>query len=1068
MSALGLMLDLQALQCPHFGERGIARYVASHAVALLQHPDIVRKIFLHPLSPLPIKLPAALRSSPLLCWQTAAEMRAGTDAGPVALHMMSPFNVNGSSLAQYPPAEIPMIATVYDLIPLLYPEQYFPRERDRTFYLARAGILRRADLLLSISESARQDAIVHLGVSPDIIVNIGAGIDEHFKPLRAGETLPEEVFKDLGLDGPYVLAVLGDDARKNLSGLLVAMARLSVDVSADIKLVVVGNYSEEAMQRYRQLPAASRFAHRLVFAGRVSDDLLVALYQGALLHVFPSFYEGFGLPTAEAAACGCPSITSNTSSLPEVLNLPEATFDPTDPDEMAALISRTICDTAFREMLIQRGLAEVAKHSWARVAQRTVDAVSASAAAGRLGRRIRLGSTSKPRVALVGPMPPAHSGIADYNERVCRALQRYCRLDLFISHSGSEHPPTLYGCRCYRANSLRDLLDPYAYDALIYTFGNSEHHHETFELCCTFPGWVWLHEVRLPGLFCTYAEDRMDAGRAADFMQDSLARQYSTRMPLLSAPDDSLDPHFLRERDVGLNDLLVRHARGIILHSPHAEHMLRRDLPPGMALPPVSIIPLAFPAARPDHKRIFATPWLVGHFGIVDPVKYPALLISAFAQRKQADADLVFVGPVESALRAELEQLAASLGVADRVTFTGQVSADAYQKWLGSVDLAVQLRAVSNGESSAAVNDAVAAGVPVITNMPCVEQWPREAVCRLSVTPTADELHAEMERMLLPEMLSAQSAAGLALARENTADTVALRLLDAVGVPIPASARTGDGQAPAGVERKRALYFLHIPKTAGTSFMKILDSQYDPAEICPAHLWRDLLRLLPQSLHYSVFRGHFYAYLATHLPRHELRTITFVRNPVERALSQYRHILREPGHYFHKRALALGSLAAFMRDPETGPLLWNAQTRALALNLNPVHMACGLGRKGLDALELERQLETYMPPAGEEMILLERAKAMLDGCACVGITEQFRVSVHLIAKCVGWSLPVGSVPHLRQSTERDKYRPTPEEMRRLAEINSLDEALYAHARQLFEHEVAEGGLNLGASRKHAY
>lgn len=784
MSTTALMLDLLALQSQHFGERGIARYVASHAQALLHRPGVVRKLFLHPMAPLPVRLPAALRSSPLLCWKTAAAIRAAADAGPAALHMMSPYDTVEGSLTQCPSADVPIIATLYDLIPFLHPGKYLQRERDRTIYMARTGWLRRADLLLAISESARQDAIIHLGLDPATVVNIGTGIDERFVPLPPGEERLGQPFRELGIDGSYVMAVLGDDDRKNLSGLLEAMCRLPADVRSEAGLVVVGNYADEVIRRYRQTPTASRLGDRLVFSGRIPDDWLVALYQGALLHVFPSLYEGFGLPAAEAAACGCPSIMSNTSSLPEVLNLPEATFDPTDPDEMAALISRTIRDTAFRGLLVQRGLEEASKHTWERVAQRTVDAVSAADAAGRFRRRTRLRSTSKPRVALVGPMPPARSGIACYNERICRELQRYCRLDLFLSHSDSEHPPSLYGCRCYPAKTLRELLDPYAYDAVIYTFGNSEHHYDTFELSCSFPGWVWLHEVRFHGLFCGYANDRLPDEQGAGFIQYRLARQYATRMPLISDTADALNPHFLRERDAGLTDMLVRHARGVILHSSHAEDMLRRDLPPGMAMPPVSVIPLAFPDAALERERAFSPPWVIGHFGIVDPVKYSELLITAFARLLQANVSLVFVGFVEETLRVELEELAESLGVADRVTFTGLVSADTYQDWLRRTHLAVQLRAISNGESSAAVNDAVAAGTPVITNMPCVEQWPPASISRISVSPTVGELHATMARMLVPEMLWNQSSAGLAFARENAADSVAVRLLDAVGIPV--------------------------------------------------------------------------------------------------------------------------------------------------------------------------------------------------------------------------------------------------------------------------------------------
>ena len=119
-------------------------------------------------------------------------------------------------------------------------------------------------------------------------------------------------------------------------------------------------------------------------------------------------------------------------------------------------------------------------------------------------------------------------------------------------------------------------------------------------------------------------------------------------------------------------------------------------------------------------------------------------------------------------------------------------------------------------------------------------------------------------------------------------------------------------------------------------------------------------------------------------------------------------------------------------------------------------MAYALSRDEIDALKLERLLETYMPPPGEEPILLARAKANLDACVSVGITEQFASSVRLIARHVGWSLAEDSFPQLNQSPLWEKLQPTPYELDRLRDMNRLDEALYAYGLQCFERQVAAG------------
>jgi hypothetical protein len=170
-------------------------------------------------------------------------------------------------------------------------------------------------------------------------------------------------------------------------------------------------------------------------------------------------------------------------------------------------------------------------------------------------------------------------------------------------------------------------------------------------------------------------------------------------------------------------------------------------------------------------------------------------------------------------------------------------------------------------------------------------------------------------------------------------------------------------------------YFLHIPKTAGTSFMALLHAQYEVATICPAYLWRDLLQIPKEQLsEYQLFRGHFYAYLEPYL-QHSLRVITFLRDPIARSLSHYAHVKRAPGHYFYQRAQDLGDFLAFLRDPVTNPLIVNFQTRALALMLEPTTIAATLSAEALEALLLEQILETTMPHGISDDELLQRAKA---------------------------------------------------------------------------------------------
>lgn len=774
------MLDLLALQDQVYSERGVPRYVANHAKALLRRPGAVRRLFLNPAGKLPIKLDPALQTSPLLRWHSATDMRAALAEGPAAYFLMSPFDTDTAVLTTYLPARVPLIATLYDLIPLLHPDQYLVHPLERARYMASLALLRRADLVLAISEATRRDAMTHLGLAPGRVTSIGAGVDTSFQPAAPGAPRPTAPFAELGLRGPYVMAVLGDDARKNLSALLEAMVHLPSAVGHDLSLVVIGNYDMTSRGRFHTSPAGQALGARLVFSGRVPDDWLIPLYQHAALHVFPSLYEGFGLPAAEAAACGCPSITSNTSSLPEVLETPEATFDPRQPAQLAALITRVQTDVDFRSRLMARGLAAAQRHTWDAVADRTLAALDQ--AGDLLRRRTRLPVPRQPRVALVGPMPPTRSGIADYNARIVNALQARCRLDLFLSHHESRAPAAWRGGRCYRTRSLLELVEPACYDAVIYTFGNSEHHQETLDAHLARPGWVWLHDVQLHDLLFRRAYRNRTTAEADAFLREALHDAYGTRMPDLPSPGTPVGLEFLRERSIGYLEPVVRQARGILLHSAHAADLLRHDLAPNAHVPPVSILPLAFPEVTRRAPRVLPPPWVVAHFGILGPPKMPDLIIRAFAALRTPDVKLVFVGPVWDKYLRELQDLVTALKQTDRVVFAGDVSAEDYAGWLRRAHVTVQLRSRSNGESSAALNDAIAAGLPAITNLQSTQDWPDCVVHRLPVSLTPDALRDAIDGMLDTRRLTLQSEAGQAFAVRHSADHVADDLLHALGL----------------------------------------------------------------------------------------------------------------------------------------------------------------------------------------------------------------------------------------------------------------------------------------------
>jgi SAM-dependent methyltransferase len=247
------------------------------------------------------------------------------------------------------------------------------------------------------------------------------------------------------------------------------------------------------------------------------------------------------------------------------------------------------------------------------------------------------------------------------------------------------------------------------------------------------------------------------------------------------------------------------------------------------------------------------------------------------------------------------------------------------------------------------------------------------------------------------------------------------------------------------------LYFLHIPKTAGTSFIAILEEHFSDSEICPAQLWHDLLAIPYSRLEgYRLFRGHFYAYLEDYLPQKPV-LLTMLRDPLERSLSHFDHIRNEPGHYLYHKAQSHGNITEALQDPDMRAMIANFQTRSLALRLDPVAISTGLDQEQLEGLELERRLETDIASDVTDDELLRRAKACLDRCLFVGIVEQFDDSVSMLNQLFGWTQS-HSTKALNVRPNRLRREDLPQEAEELIRsYTQLDMELYRYAEQLFEH-----------------
>lgn len=259
------------------------------------------------------------------------------------------------------------LLTVHDLSFLLYPEQTQP---ELVRYLSKVvpSSIQRASLVLADSESTKADLMRLLALPEEKVEVVYCGVDTRFSPASDEETL-SQVRVRYGLDRPFILTLGTLAPRKNLARLLEAFALMRQSVALPHRLLVAG----VAGWRSESLPLQVErlgLVGEVIFLGFVPEEDLPALYTLADLFVYPSLYEGFGLPPLEAMACGTPVAASNASSLPEVLGDAGLLFDATSPEAMAEALHRALTDGELRLQMRERGLRRAASFTWERAAQK--------------------------------------------------------------------------------------------------------------------------------------------------------------------------------------------------------------------------------------------------------------------------------------------------------------------------------------------------------------------------------------------------------------------------------------------------------------------------------------------------------------------------------------------------------------------------------------------------------------------------------------------------------------------------------------------------------------------------
>jgi len=274
-----------------------------------------------------------------------------------------------------------VVVTVHDLAFRLFPET--SPAGTRAWLEALPAALDRAARVLVPSESTKRDLLREYGVDAERVRVTPLGVDpDRYRPAPAERV--EEARARFGIEGPYLLFVGAVEPRKNLPLLVRAFAKVAPGAPAAM-LVIAGagvpwnpEGDDQLARALDEVPAS--VAERVIRTGYVRPADKVALLTGARALVYPSTYEGFGLPVLEAMACGAPVLTSRSSALPEVVGEAALRVDPADADAVATAMEDLLTDTALREALRAKGLARVAGFDWDATAELTARALEEAAA----------------------------------------------------------------------------------------------------------------------------------------------------------------------------------------------------------------------------------------------------------------------------------------------------------------------------------------------------------------------------------------------------------------------------------------------------------------------------------------------------------------------------------------------------------------------------------------------------------------------------------------------------------------------------------------------------------------
>lgn len=600
-----------------------------------------------------------------------------------------------------------VVGILYDLIPLIYAGNYLDNEFKED-YIKNFELMKYASHFFCISKHTMQDGIKYTQLPENRFTNIYGSTDE-------------QKFRTLNSDKPYVAAnrlnnlifTAGGDRRKNYHGVAKAFAMAyetgKLPQNAKLYLICANNEAfikdvENAIQGYK-----AQIGKQIIITGYISDAELVDLLTTAKASIFPSFYEGLGLPILESYIAGTPSFASNCSSTKELV-MKEASFDPHNMEEMRDIIIRIFNDEEFCKKSLEWGRKLLKKINWKNSAQIMVDKLTELQAENN-----KKASQKSSKTAVFTILPPMSSGIAPYSYKTHIAESE--KYDMFSNIQNfadymklhENNVNNIFPLNFYEYADFKEK-----YKAELFVFGNSFHHKEILDYAMRTKDtktnrFMYLHEAALLYLF----EKKYYNGQL-DLLKKFLFSWYPEKAKIINELNTMCFSQYLNKNKIGgirplINLTGIKH---IFVNTQKAKQLIEEELTE-YELKDLTIdifyLPLAEIKAEKIDLHDNKKQKVIATFGIPSPLKMSDEIYQAVKLLNQQghDIKLIYAGYCCSELKTKMPE--AFVEIHDSPTD------DELYSLMNSVDLAVQLRPDSHGESSGCIAQLLSLGKNILT-----------------------------------------------------------------------------------------------------------------------------------------------------------------------------------------------------------------------------------------------------------------------------------------------------------------------------------------------------------------